>query len=337
MFHPLVGDYQRAVFEIVKIHLSNNLDYTTTEPNSIVKLFDDFSSECNSLINENKLYKTRVLVDVFKKAWDACSKDKDDVVLRSVRYVVDDDVQGWLTNYQDTVNDSTIRALVAGTLTAIKEIIYPPEWNVVVLDVETGGLASYDYKLGTRGSLHYPLLQVSMRIYNEKLQPKTDSITVTINQPESELEKIGEYVTKMHTNNGLLEQVRSSTITQEQAEKQLLAFLEKHGVKRHSLKHNRFTIIAGNSIYTDKEWLNSKMSYLDRYFSYQLLDFSAFQLMNKMSDYAVYTPIKKYGHLADEDIIESVEEGRRFLEVFWMLQENGGFMSNDDKEYFGVK
>ena len=318
MYYPL-NDLSKLVCICVVEHLKRNLDYSLTSQSVI----DTLTGDLNETLADVPPTSTRDIVNQFVKVWDKTKPKMEigDVTLRTVKFVPSEETKPLCEN----IDIARFRTLIGSTLLNIREVVSPPIWNVVVIDVETGGLTSYDYKLGKRGSEHYPLFEVAVQVVDKNLQPKAEPFVVVIHQPESEIEKLSDYVMKMHTDSGLLEKVRASKISQEEAEKMLINYLEKNGVPKHSQKQNKYTILAGNSHYTDLEWINTKMNYFSRYFSHQLLDFSAFQLLNKMTDYPVHCPVKEYNHTAEADLKETLAEGRCFHSLFLDVMNKGGY------------
>ena len=110
-------------------------------------------------------------------------------------------------------------------------------------------------------------VQVAMIITDSELS-ELDSMEVTIWQPDSVLGMMEPFVRKMHTDNGLLERVRASEIGLQQAERMMLTCLTRwcaYGVG----------ILAGNSIHTDRRFLQAYFPAFEGYLHYRMVDVSS--------------------------------------------------------------
>src|SRR5579871_5546140 len=111
-----------------------------------------------------------------------------------------------------------------------EEVVYD-RW--VWLDLEMTGL----------NEASCVILQVAMVITDPQLRILAE-IDMTIWQPESALSAMIPVVRSMHTKNGLLDRVRTSEYSLEQAEAELLTLLTRHVNYRQG-------VLAGNTIYVD--------------------------------------------------------------------------------------
>lgn len=210
---------------------------------------------------------------------------------------------------------------------AFKNAMHPFRFHVVVLDVETGGLASDLNAEHQRGSYYHPLFSVAVKVVKPVKSPagewgweETAPLTEWVfHYPEETLEHLkrtNKYVYEMHEKSGLLEKVRASDLTPDKLEATLLWYFQEYKVPKHNWRTNTVTCIGGNSIYTDYEYITSRAPRVGRHLNYQLLDFSALQIMNKMTGLPVKSLRKNYSHSAGNDVEESLEEGLAFLRFF---------------------
>lgn len=206
---------------------------------------------------------------------------------------------------------------------AFKNAIHPMRFFVGVVDIETGGLVTEINKENQRGSYFRPIFSVALQFADNDLNPITPVKEWIIHHDEETIASISDYVRNMHEQSGLLEKVRKSTLTIDKLESELLMYLHEHKIPKHNFKTNTFTIVAGNSVYTDWEFLSTRAPRFTRHFNYQLLDFSALQMCNKMTGLPIKTTVKQYKHTAVEDLAESLLEGREFLAVFKALKTLG--------------
>jgi oligoribonuclease len=137
-----------------------------------------------------------------------------------------------------------------------------------------------------------------------------DELTVLAVGPElvlsataDELSHMGEYVTAMHLKSGLLDRIRSSTTSRGDAEAETLAFLKQHA-------EPGVIPLAGNSIGTDRQFLQEQMPELEKFFHYRNVDVSTIKELcaRWFPDAAASRPEKAVAHRALEDIHESLAE-----------------------------
>ncbi len=110
-----------------------------------------------------------------------------------------------------------------------------------------------------------------------------------------------------HTKSGLWSKVISSTISESEAEAKTLEFIKEHVKQRESP-------LCGNSIWQDRRFLAKHMKKIDSFLHYRLIDVSTLKTLGKMwypEEMETLTE-KKSNHRALDDIIESIEELKRY-------------------------
>jgi oligoribonuclease len=145
------------------------------------------------------------------------------------------------------------------------------------------------------------ILQVAMVITDPHLRVLAE-IDLPIWQPEPALSSMIPIVRSMHTKNNLLDRVRTSEYSLEQAECELMTILTQHVEYKKG-------ILAGNSIYVDRRFLQRYMPTFEGYLHYRQIDVSSIKLIAQ----AWYSsrgkaPKKPSSHTALEDVKESIEE-----------------------------
>ncbi|HFI9381180.1 TPA: oligoribonuclease [Vibrio parahaemolyticus] len=182
-------------------------------------------------------------------------------------------------------------------------------------DIETGGL---DGKLedGTLGMETYPILEVAMHITDGDLNIiDGEGFRVVIHHPDDVIAKMDPWALEKHSESGLLDEVRASTTTLEQAEQLALEHLRKHEAIPYDRKAKTGTLMGGNSIKLDRNYLNCQMPELDNYFHYRQADISAVALFVREWRPDVEASVnKKYLHQALPDIRESIMEAKVYKE-----------------------
>ena len=115
-------------------------------------------------------------------------------------------------------------------------------------------------------------------------------------------------VREMHARSGLTDEVLASTVTLQEAEQQVLAYIKEH------VPEARKAPLCGNSIATDRGFLTRDMPELDSWLHYRMVDVSSIkELARRWYPRAYYqSPKKGGGHRALADIRESVRELRYY-------------------------
>lgn len=130
------------------------------------------------------------------------------------------------------------------------------------------------------------------------------SLDIAIWQPESALESMSPFVRRMHTENGLLDQVRRSEVSMAEAEERTLEMLVREVPFQKG-------ILAGNSIWQDRRFLLRYMPHLEKHLHYRQIDVSTLKvLVGAWSAQKGLPPKKASTHTALEDIRASIEELR---------------------------
>jgi oligoribonuclease len=105
----------------------------------------------------------------------------------------------------------------------------------------------------------------------------------------------------MHTRSGLLDKIRTSTITLADAEKQTVEFIRAH-VEIGTAP------LAGNSVWKDKQFLEEYMPAVMGELHYRIIDVSTVKELTRRWYPGVAAPRKNEVHRAMDDIRESLAE-----------------------------
>ncbi len=131
---------------------------------------------------------------------------------------------------------------------------------------------------------------------------------LVIHQEDTILAAMDEWNRTHHKASGLTERVKSSTITDGDAEAQTLAFINQHvGAKERP-------VLAGNSIHQDRRFIRRYMPKLDARLHYRMVDVSTIKELARRWFPAIIAkqPPKKDTHRALDDIRESIDELRYY-------------------------
>ncbi len=148
------------------------------------------------------------------------------------------------------------------------------------------------------------LIEVAVVVTDAELTPLDDGLDVIINAPDDLLDAMVPVVREMHASSGLTEEVRASRTTLAEAEEQVLAYIRAH------VPDAKTAPLCGNSIATDRGFLNRDMPLLDEHLHYRMIDVSSIKELARRWYPRIYygQPPKGLAHRALADIIESIQE-----------------------------
>jgi oligoribonuclease len=148
------------------------------------------------------------------------------------------------------------------------------------------------------------LIEVAVLVTDAELTVLDDGIDLIIHVADDVLDTMVPFVQEMHAKSGLTEAVRASTLTLGEAEKQVLDYVRGH------VPEVRVAPLCGNSIATDRGFLNRDMPSLDEHLHYRMIDVSSIKELARRWYPRVYQsqPAKGLAHRALADIRESVTE-----------------------------
>ncbi|WP_298460509.1 oligoribonuclease [uncultured Cellulomonas sp.] len=151
------------------------------------------------------------------------------------------------------------------------------------------------------------LVEVAVIVTDSDLNVLGEGVDVVITPPADALEQMGDFVREMHTTSGLLEDLPNGT-TLADAEARILAYL------REWIPEPGRAPLAGNSVGTDKAFLDRDMPELMQHLHYRIIDVSSIKELARRWYPRVYfaSPEKSGGHRALADILESIDELRYY-------------------------
>ncbi|CAA0806586.1 Oligoribonuclease [Striga hermonthica] len=153
------------------------------------------------------------------------------------------------------------------------------------------------------------ILEIACVITDGNLTKSIEGPILVIHQTKECLDEMGEWCQEHHGESGLTKRVLESTISEQEAEKQVIKFVKRH-VGSYKLH------IAGNSIYMDLLFLKKYMPDLAALFSHVIVDVSSVNALclrwyprDKRR-----APKKRNKHRAMDDIKESIAELKFYKE-----------------------
>ena len=152
------------------------------------------------------------------------------------------------------------------------------------------------------------LVEVAALVTDSELNVLGEGVDVVIGASRDELARMPDVVRDMHASSGLTDEVLASTVTLQEAEQRVLAYVREH------VPEERRAPLCGNSIATDRGFLTRDMPELDGHLHYRMVDVSSIKELARRWYPRVYfnAPKKGGGHRALADILESVQELRYY-------------------------
>ena len=160
------------------------------------------------------------------------------------------------------------------------------------------------------------LIEVAALVTDSELNVLGEGVDVVIGASAEQLERMPDVVRDMHASSGLTDEVLASTVTVEQAQEQVLAYVREWAPERGKAP------LCGNSIATDRGFLARDMPELDDWLHYRMVDVSSVkELARRWYPRAYFNaPKKGGGHRALADILESVQELRYYRAAVFVPQ-----------------
>lgn len=171
-----------------------------------------------------------------------------------------------------------------------------------------GVLAWIDLEMTGLDPLRHVVVEIATILTDDDLNLVAEGPDLVIHQDEDQLEGMEDIVVAMHTRSGLLDAIRQSTITLDDATAQTMAFLRTH------IGEARSVPVCGNSIGTDRRFLAMWMPEVEEFLHYRSIDVSTVKELCRRwyPDDFKNAPRKAGGHRALDDIRESIEELRHY-------------------------
>jgi oligoribonuclease len=150
------------------------------------------------------------------------------------------------------------------------------------------------------------IVEIATIVTDDELEIVAEGPDLVVHQPDDALAVMDPVVVDMHTSSGLLDAIKASTITLEEAGDATLAFIKEH------VPEPRTIPLCGNSIGTDRRFLAVHLPAIEEHLHYRCVDVSTIkELTRRWYPGALEaTPRKATAHRALDDIRESIEELR---------------------------
>lgn len=173
--------------------------------------------------------------------------------------------------------------------------------SLVWIDLEMTGL----------DTMSDTIIEIATIVTDSELNILAEGPVFAIHTPDIVLNAMDDWNTRQHNQSGLVDRIRRSTVTLEQAEAETIAFLAKYVEAGKSP-------MCGNSICQDRRFMARQMPKLEAFFHYRNLDVSTVkELAYRWRPDILNSFEKKGSHLALDDIRDSIRELRHYKEHFF--------------------
>ncbi len=175
--------------------------------------------------------------------------------------------------------------------------------NLIWLDCEMTGL----------NPEHDRIIEIALIVTDPLLVQRIEGPVLVIHQSDALLDGMDKWNKGTHGKSGLIDKVKSSTLTEDEAQEQLLTFVRQFAPKGT-------TPMCGNTIGQDRRFLAKYMPKLEAFFHYRNLDVSTFkELAKRWAPLVQKSFKKKQRHTALADVHESIDELEHYRAHFIKL------------------
>lgn len=154
------------------------------------------------------------------------------------------------------------------------------------------------------------LVEVAVVITNSELEILDAGLDVVIKPRPDAWANMNDFVRNMHTESGLINEVETG-LDLADAEQVILEYIKRF------VPNAKEAPLAGNTIGTDRMFINKYMPNLDQHLHYRNIDVSSIKELTRRWYPRVYfqMPKKDGGHRALADILESIQELRYYRQT----------------------
>lgn len=165
-------------------------------------------------------------------------------------------------------------------------------------------LAWMDLEMTGLDPSRHVIVEIATVITDDQLQTIAEGPDIVVHATPEELEAMDGVVRSMHTRSGLLAAIQSSPVSLAEAGEQTLAFIRGH------IGEPRSVPLCGNSIGTDRRFLDAQLPEIENFLHYRSIDVSSVKELCRRwyPDVLAGAPPKREAHRALEDIRELIAE-----------------------------
>jgi oligoribonuclease len=154
------------------------------------------------------------------------------------------------------------------------------------------------------------IVEIATLVTDDDLNILAEGPDLVVHQDDEALTHMDPVVVEMHTRSGLLNAIRSSTMSLEDAGAKTLEFIKTH------VTEARRVPLCGNSIGMDRRFLAAYLPEIEEYLHYRSVDVSTVkELVKRWYPGLNNTRPRKAGaHRAMDDVVESIAEMKFYRE-----------------------
>jgi oligoribonuclease len=147
------------------------------------------------------------------------------------------------------------------------------------------------------------LIEIAVLVTDSQLNILGEGVDLVIKTEQEKLDSMGEYVKKMHTDSGLINEIANG-VSMDEAENQIMAYLNRYAPEAGK------SPLAGNSVGVDRLFINRDLPKVAEHLHYRTVDVSSIKELARRWYPKVYfaAPKKDGNHRALGDIQDSIEE-----------------------------
>lgn len=177
------------------------------------------------------------------------------------------------------------------------------EMRLVWVDMEMTGLDPEKERI----------IELAAVVTEPDLTVVAESPVLVVHQSDDILTAMDKWNQSTHGKSGLIDKVKASSLTEQQAQTQMIEFLSKHVPPGKSP-------LCGNSVSQDRRFMFRYMPELEKFFHYRTIDVSTLKELARRWRPALLKGFEKRSkHEALADIYESIDELRYYREHFIRL------------------
>ena len=192
-------------------------------------------------------------------------------------------------------------------------------YNLIWIDLEMTGLDPERDRI----------IEIATIVTDATLNILAEGPVFAIHQPDELLNNMDAWNTRQHNQSGLVQRVRESSVSEQEAERKTLQFLQQYIDPGKSP-------MCGNSICQDRRFLYRYMPELAAFFHYRNLDVSTLkELAIRWRPKLLQGVQKESRHLALNDIKDSIDELVYYRDHFICLGEEKDSESEENEANHG--
>lgn len=154
------------------------------------------------------------------------------------------------------------------------------------------------------------IIEIATVVTDAKLNIIAEGPVIAVYQPDTILNSMDDWNTNQHRKTGLVDRVKESHYSEDDAQAATIEFLMEHVLPGKSP-------MCGNSICQDRRFLHRWMPKLAIYFHYRNLDVTTLKILAQMwAPELINQFTKESTHQALQDIYDSIAELRFYRETF---------------------